>query len=55
MKRKNRILGMKILLVLLILSLFLISNEITYRVGSLIMMFCAGYGLRETLDRSLEE
>lgn len=55
MKVENRLRGMKILLVLLMISLVLMTSEISYHIGIMTLMFCAGYALRETLDRNDEE
>lgn len=57
MKRENRILGMYIVLVLLVISLVLIMSlvEPLIMLGTLIAMFCGGYGLRETLDGGSKE
>ena len=57
MKRKNRIVGMYVMLVMLVVVLFMLAtrDETLTTLGTLIAMFCGGYALRETLDRENEE
>ena len=55
MKRENRILGMILCIALIFMGVALFSATVTRALGLMLIMFSAGYGLRETLERSKEE
>lgn len=57
MKRENRLLGMYMILALLLTAFvaFITFDEPFKTLGPMIVLFCAGYALRESLDRNDEE
>ena len=55
MKRENRILGMIACLAFLLMGFAIFAGTVHRELGLLITMFSAGYGFRETLDRSETE
>ena len=55
MKRENRIRGMLVCLALLFVGFTIFEATAQKELGLMIIMFSAGYALRETLERSETE